>query len=156
MKEGDQVKGRLTEKQETFVRLVIELGNQRQAFKLAYPNTRMTDPQIDCEASAMLNATGKYKRNPKIHQRYQELLQEVRNRADRDAERAVLTRLQRMKLLSEIATDTAQRADWRVRAISELNHMDGEYISRVEVSGMAEEMSKLDDLISQMRGGEDE
>lgn len=45
---------------------------QRQAFRSVYKNN-MTDAQVDAEASAMINGTGKYAKNPKIHQRFLEL-----------------------------------------------------------------------------------
>ena len=53
----------LTPKQEAFVLEVIRTGNQRQSYRKAYPNTRMSDSSVDTEASEMLNGTGKFAKN---------------------------------------------------------------------------------------------
>lgn len=63
---------KLTPNQEKFVQGVVSGMSQRDAFRAAYKN-RMTDNQVDVEASNMLNGTGKYSDNPKIHLRYLEL-----------------------------------------------------------------------------------
>lgn len=61
-----------SKKQEEFVQKVVQGMPQRQAFRSVYKN-KMTDAQVDAEASAMINGTGKYAKNPKIHQRFLEL-----------------------------------------------------------------------------------
>ena len=61
-----------SKKQEEFVQKVVQGMPQRQAFRSVYKN-KMTDAQVDAEASAMINGTGKYAKNPKIHQRFIEL-----------------------------------------------------------------------------------
>jgi len=61
-----------SKKQEEFVQKVVQGMPQRQAFRSVYKNN-MTDAQVDAEASAMINGTGKYAKNPKIHQRFLEL-----------------------------------------------------------------------------------
>lgn len=57
---------------------------QRQAFRSVYKN-KMTDAQVDAEASAMINGTGKYTKNPKIHQRYLELNTAAQEQAEEKA-----------------------------------------------------------------------
>ncbi|WP_290454743.1 hypothetical protein [Romboutsia ilealis] len=72
----------LTPKQEAFVIALVEGKSQRQAYKEAYPKTRMKDSTIDVEASKMFN-------NPKISIRYQELLDEFKQKALYSREEAV-------------------------------------------------------------------
>ena len=72
----------LTPKQEAFVIALVEGKSQRQAYKEAYPKTRMKDSTIDVEASRMFN-------DPKISLRYQELLDEFKKKALYSREEAV-------------------------------------------------------------------
>lgn len=74
----------LTPKQEKFVQCVVSGMTQRDAFRAAYKN-RMTDDQVDREASAMLNGTGKYADNPKVHRRYLELNGKAQAQAEESA-----------------------------------------------------------------------
>lgn len=69
-------------KWETFVDKVIGGMTQRQAYKSTYNCKKMTDEQIDSEASALLNGTGKYAKFPKASQRYKELNQKAQEEAD--------------------------------------------------------------------------
>lgn len=64
----------LTTKQEIFVQRLIEGYSQREAYKFAYNCEKMKDESIDIEASKLFN-------NPKISLRYQELLDEYKEKA---------------------------------------------------------------------------
>lgn len=64
----------LTIKQEIFVQRLIEGYSQREAYKFAYNCEKMKDESIDIEASKLFN-------NPKISLRYQELLDEYKEKA---------------------------------------------------------------------------
>lgn len=64
----------LTIKQEIFVQRLIEGYSQREAYKFAYNCGKMSDKSIDEEASKLF-------RSPKISTRYQELLEEHKQKA---------------------------------------------------------------------------
>ena len=64
----------LTVKQEIFVQRLIEGYSQRDAYKFAYNCENMKEESIDIEASKLFN-------NPKISLRYQELLDEYKEKA---------------------------------------------------------------------------
>ncbi len=72
-------------KWEIFVDKVISGMSQRQAYKSTFACKKMTDEQIDSEASALLNGTGKYAKFPKASQRYKELNQKAQQEADDEA-----------------------------------------------------------------------
>lgn len=74
----------ITTKQEQFVQGVISGMSQREAYRKAYPTSKMTDAQVDVEASNMLHGTGKYKDNPKVALRYRELMQKMEDAAIAD------------------------------------------------------------------------
>ena len=61
-------------KQEICVQRLIEGYSQREAYKFAYNCEKMKDESIDIEASKLFN-------NPKISLRYQELLDEYKEKA---------------------------------------------------------------------------
>ena len=72
----------LTVKQEIFVQRLIEGNSQREAYKFAYNCEKMKNESIDVEASKLFNT-------PKILQRYQELLEEHKQKALYTREEAV-------------------------------------------------------------------
>lgn len=87
-----------SKRQEQFVNLVVQGVSQRDAFRTCYHN-KMTDAQVDCEASAMINGTGKYKQNPKIHQRYLELHEKAVKEAE---EKSIAKAAEMQKVLTNI------------------------------------------------------
>lgn len=124
----------LTEKQRNFVRFYAEGGHQREAYRKAYKDNRLTDATCDANASRLL-------RNAKVIA----FLAELRKKADDDA---VLNRRRRMIWLSRVVTTAVDDVDGRsdlcqeksvsefgmrcrmpdkLRAIQELNRMDGAY-----------------------------
>ena len=72
----------LTVKQEIFVQRLIEGNSQREAYKFAYNCENMKDESIDVEASKLFNS-------PKIIQRYEELLEEHKQKALYTREEAI-------------------------------------------------------------------
>ena len=64
----------LTQRQEKFVRALIAGKSQRQAYKEAYNATKMKDETIDTRACELL-------KNSKVKARYDELLEEHKNKA---------------------------------------------------------------------------
>ena len=64
----------LTQRQEKFVRALIAGKSQRQAYKEAYNAAKMKDETIDVRACELL-------KNSKVKARYNELLEEHKNKA---------------------------------------------------------------------------
>ena len=64
----------LTQRQEKFVRALIAGKSQRQAYKEAYNAAKMKDETIDTRACELL-------KNSKVKARYDELLEEHKNKA---------------------------------------------------------------------------
>lgn len=127
---------------EKFVQCIAQGMSQRKAYREAFPQSgRWKDATVDNNASKL------YK-NDKILTRYREIQEEAKDKA-------IMERKDRMIVLSNIAADQEEKPDARIKAIDTLNKMDGEYISKVELSGsLNTEKTKLDDLIQQMRGGD--
>lgn len=123
---------------ENFVQYLITGMSQRKAYRSAFPESKnYKDATVDNKASALY-------RTDEIKARYKELVEEAKDEA-------IMQRKDRMVLLSDIARSTYEKTDSRIKAIDTLNKMDGEYINKVEISGIAEEQSKLDELLQQRR-----
>lgn len=124
----------LTEKQRAFARYCFSGMSQREAYRKAFPNKKLKDASCDVQASRLL-------KNVKV----QEYLEELRQQAQSDA---VLTKRARMEWLSRVVTtapnavngesDLCQemttsefgvkcRMPDKLRAVQELNKMDGAY-----------------------------
>lgn len=124
---------------EKFVQCLIQGMSQRKAYREAFTNSeRWKDVTVDKRASELFQ-------NGEILGRYNELQE-----ASKD--KAIMGRKDRMVALSKIADDKYEKPEARIRAIDTLNKMDGEYVNRVQLSGIDAEKTKLDDLINQMRG----
>lgn len=83
-------KDRITKQQEIFVQSLIEGDSQRKAYIKAYPSTKKwKDNSIDCEASKLFNQS-------KIKQRYDDLLQQVR---EEETKKTMWTREQSIETL---------------------------------------------------------
>lgn len=80
--------------------------------------------------------------------RVSEYIKELATKAQQDR---IITAVERQAILSDIAKSKDEETPDRIRAIDTLNKMTGEYLNKVEVSGILKaEQSKLDDLIKQM------
>lgn len=124
----------LTEKQRAFARYCFSGMSQREAYRKAFPNKKLKDASCDVQASRLL-------KNVKV----QEYLEELRQQAQSDA---VLTKRARMEWLSWVVTTAPNAVDGesdlcqemttsefgvkcrmpdKLRAVQELNKMDGAY-----------------------------
>ena len=108
----------LTPKQERFIQNIVSGMSQRQAYKDAYNAENMTDESIDVEACKLFNDT-------KVSQRYQELIQKLEDEA-------IMTAIEKRRMLREMATDINNSITDRIKAIDTDNKMAGEYITKVE------------------------
>lgn len=143
-----------SKKQEEFVQKVVQGMPQREAFRSVYKN-KMTDAQVDAEASNMINGTGKYAKNPKIHLRYLELNSAALERSEEktiaDAQEVMeyLTKVLRGESMSEIVVientgDFSSKArrmkkepdeKERLKAAELLGRRYGLYTDKVDVGG---------------------
>lgn len=106
---------------EKFVQCLIAGMSQRQAYREAFKRSiRWKDETVDSNASRLLKTS-------KVLTRYKELQEEAQDAA-------IMTRKERMVVLSDIAQNAEKEADM-IKAIDTLNKMDGDYTSKVELSG---------------------
>ena len=106
---------------EKFVQCLISGMSQRKAYREAFKqSSKWKDTTVDVNASKLFSDT-------KVLLRYKELQEEAQDAA-------IMTRKERMVTLSEIAKNAEKEADM-IKAIDTLNKMDGDYTSKVELSG---------------------
>lgn len=104
---------------EKFVQSLIAGMSQRQAYREAFPaSNRWKDKTVDNRASELFR---------EVLGRYKELQEEAQDAA-------IMTRKERMVALSDIAQNAEKEADM-IKAIDTLNKMDGDYTSKLELSG---------------------
>lgn len=124
----------LTEKQRAFARYIFEGMNQREAYRKAFSGRKLTDASCDAMASRLL-------KNVKV----QEYLAELNGKAESES---VLTKKQRMEWLTKVVVTPPNAVDGeselcqemttsefgvkcrmpdKLRAVQELNKMDGSY-----------------------------
>ena len=123
----------LTPKQEKFIQNIVSGMSQRQAYKESYDAKNMSDETIDTEACLLFNS-------PKISKRYQELMEELKNKA-------IMTAQERMIWLTEVIKDIQREEIYvrnsdgeevlmgiknadlntKIKALDTLNKMDGQY-----------------------------
>lgn len=119
----------LTPKQERFIQNIVSGMSQRQAYKEAF-DADYDDDAIDSNASTLFNST-------KVQQRYQELI-------DKLEDKAIMTALEKRRMLKEMAMDINNSVNDRIKAIDTDNKMAGEYITKVEADV---NVNKLEDLL---------
>ena len=125
---------------ENYVQNLIKGMTQRQAYRVVYKNN-MTDKQVDEEACKLFNS-------PKVHQRYEELMQQLE-------EESIMSAKERMKWLTDVIKNIqrddvyvkdnegnetligSKNADinTKIKAIDTLNKMDNTYQQNIKVSG---------------------
>ena len=114
---------KLTAKQEKYVQGLISGLSQREAYRQAYPNTRMKDKTIDEEASKMMNI-------PKISTRYKELMNEHKQKALWTREKAVEELLFILdfskKEIKELGLEASNKGAF-IDAVRELNKLEQVY-----------------------------
>lgn len=138
----------LTQKQEQFVKGIIEGKSQADAYRSAYSVKKMSDNAIYREASLLMS-------NPNIAQRIKELRDDL-------AKPTIMTAQQRLEYLTGVINGTngekvLQVIDGetvevevpaslknKLNAIDIMNKMQGEYVTKVEGEI---KMNKLEDLI---------
>ena len=138
----------LTEKQEQFVKNIIDGMSQADAYRNAYPNQNMSDKTIHESASRLMN-------NSKIIARLKEL-------RDQLAKPTIMSAQQRLEYLTrvingEVGEKMVQMVDGesaevdvptslknKLNAIDIMNKMTGEYTTKIEGEL---KMSKLEDLL---------
>jgi len=106
---------------EKFVQGLIQGMSQRKAYREAFPAaSKWKDTTVDVKASKLFS-------DDKVLVRYEELIDESKNKS-------ILSRIDRMMILTEIAGDDQEKPDSRMKAIDLLNKMDGEYINKLELT----------------------
>lgn len=79
----------------------------------------------------------------------------IRELTEKAKDKRIMTAKDRQVLLSDIARGSENEPSDRIRAVDTLNKMTGEYLSKVEISGgLDAEISKLDELVKQMKQNE--
>lgn len=140
----------LTTKQEIFVQRLIEGYSQREAYKFAYNCEKMKDESIDIEASKLFN-------NPKISLRYQELLDEYKEKAKWNRSKA---EEKLMWLLDKSQEDIEYRglkqanSNSMLNTIKELNTLTDLYPKKQKEENNLEdrEAEKIANAILELRG----
>lgn len=112
------MKDKLTAKQEKFITNIIKGMTQREAYKAAFKPENMKDKTVDEKACRLFN-------DGKIQARYNELLKELEDEA-------VMTAIEKRKLLKEMALDKDNSINDRLKALDIDNKMAGEYVTKVE------------------------
>lgn len=138
----------LTDKQELFVRKIIEGESQADAYRAAYNTQRMSDKSVWEKASRLMA-------DDKVRARVAEL-------RDKIADESIMTAQERLKLLTRIARgeekekvavpcngeiiegDVTPAIKTRLNALDIMNKMTGEYVTKVEGSLS---VAKLEDLL---------
>ena len=120
----------LTQKQEKFVRNIVEGMSQAEAYRNAYNAQKMSSKTVWEKASRL-------RADDKVRAREQEL-------RDQAANEAIMTRQERMVWLSGIVKNEEESTKDRLSANDQLNKMEGSYITKVEGSL---NVAKLEDLI---------
>lgn len=111
----------LTLKREKFCQAVAEGVNKLDAYRLAYPTTKMKDNVASTEASKLLQ-------NPNVYQR----ISELRNML---VEKVLWTREESVNSLKEVIKNPSRASDV-VAAVKELNAMHGfNAAQKIELSG---------------------
>lgn len=130
---------KLTDKQEMFAQLVVELGSQHEAYKRAYDTTTAKSKTLYEEASRLANT-------PKISARIQEIRDEV-------AIALLWKKVDSVQTLADVAkgiTENSRPSDV-VNAVKALNSMFGWDKQVVEHSGEIEHSA--DQTLAEMLTG---
>lgn len=120
----------LTQKQEKFVRNIVEGMSQAEAYRNAYNAQKMSSKTVWVKASQL-------RADDKVRVREQELRDEA-------AKKAIMSLQERMVWLSGIVKNDEESTKDRLSANDQLNKIEGSYITKVEGNL---NVSKLEDLI---------
>lgn len=112
-------------KHEKFVQNLIRGMSQRQAYLDAFPSSKKwKEATVDSRACELA-------KNSKVMGRLAELQAQ-------SASKAILSREERMMILSDIATNIEEPSKPRMQAIDLLNKMTGEYIEKRQVEAVVD------------------
>lgn len=139
-------KKKITDEQLNKYALCLYHGmSQRQAYLEVFPSERkLKDKTLDNKASNLA-------KNKEVVGRLEELQRRGKIHHEQQVEKEFLTRELKKAILLEIALDPEATKTERIKAIDIDNKMDGEYVTKAEISGSLDmQKSKLDDLIRQM------
>lgn len=128
-------KDKLTPEQEKFVQYVINRLPYAKAYKLAFPNTKMSDKAVYSLASNMINGTGNFKKNNKVHIRFLELNKKAEKMAEKADEKKIATASEILQFLTSIMKDENAENRDRIRAAELSGRRLGIFKEQVEVSG---------------------
>jgi phage terminase small subunit len=128
LERGEDMKDKLTPKQEKFIQNIIKGMSQRQAYRDAFNPDNTSDKTVDEKACRLFN-------EDKIQARYSELMKELEDDA-------IMNAKQRMEFLTKIITDKEKESAYtmygteykrnasfknKLAAIDLLNKMNGDY-----------------------------
>ena len=115
--------GKLTQKQENFCAAYIEIGNASDAYRKAYPGTRMSDKTLNEAASRLL-------KNSKVVARLEELRKPV-------AESAQITLSQHLSKLEELRELAKEEGKYvpAIQAEIARGKAAGLYVERSHIDG---------------------
>lgn len=114
------------------VNIVAETGkemSQRQAYLNAFPQSKNWKNETVDKRACELEKTGE------VQGRLQELREATKKSLEESEKYSILNRQERMQVLSDIASNSEERTDARIKAIDTMNKMDGEYINNVKIEG---------------------
>ena len=127
-------KDKLTPKQEKFVQGVINGLSYADAYRQAYPNTKLSDENIYSEASNMINGTGNYKDNPKVHTRFVELNQKAVEKAKKADEKKIADASEILTFLSSVMRDENAEYKDRMKAAELSGKRFGIFSEHVQIN----------------------
>lgn len=110
----------LTPKQEKFAQGIVDGLSQADAYRAAYPNTRMADKTI-YEAASRLMA------NNNVLARVNELRQQITSEKIMGAQK-------RSEWLTELIQNEEADINAKLKAMDILNKMSGEYVQKVQAA----------------------
>lgn len=113
----------LTAKQEQFVQNIIQGMSQADAYRSAYPDTKMSDKTIHEAASRLVS-------NNKVVARLSELRGEL-------AKPTIMTAQKRLEWLTEVI-NSEEDINAKLKAVDLMNKMQGEYVQKIEADVRSE------------------
>lgn len=113
----------LTAKQEQFVQNIIQGMSQADAYRNAYPNTKMSDKTVWETASRLMT-------NPKVVTR----LSELRGQLTKET---IMSAQKRLEWLTEVINGE-EDINAKLKAVDIMNKMSGEYVQKVEANVVSE------------------
>ena len=136
-KKQKKKKDKLTPQQENFVQNVINGLPYAKAYKLAYPNTKMSEEAVCATASNMINGTGNFKKNNKVHIRFLELNKRAEKMAEKADKKKIATAAEILEFLTYAMNDENAEYKDRIRAAELSGKRLGIFKDQIEMSGQA-------------------